>query len=324
MTQHKPTRINLRRIHWQTIRTCIQRCLAVALMMALPGNSLFAEGMFAQGIQTAPSQTQPQISSSANATFTLPAGTKLPLGLLRPLSVKSAKPGTDVYLQITFPVSAGSEMVIPPGTYVQGVISKIIRRDRSNATLEFELRSAKLIFSNGYTVAITGTVSVSPTTADLSLPEPNLPEHTPGQPVPVMAAVGGPPALPPLPAPSLGNGPRDAIIGLGVAGAIGTVALILFAHHSDVQMETGTPMEIVLPSPLPLDPDRVMAAVQQYNQQATNAPPEIVQPPKRPTICYDPGSPGTPDMVIPGAPGTAPTVIPGTPGTPGREYECGR
>jgi hypothetical protein len=91
--------------------------------------------MFAQ-IQTAPAQTQPQTSSSANATFTLPTGTKLPLGLLRPLSVKSAKSGTDVYLQITFPVSAGNEMVIPPGTYVQGVISKIIRRDRSNATLE--------------------------------------------------------------------------------------------------------------------------------------------------------------------------------------------
>ena len=49
----------------------------------------------------------------------LPPGTKLPLGLLRPLRVKT---GRDVYLQITFPVTVGSEMVIPPGTYIQGVL----------------------------------------------------------------------------------------------------------------------------------------------------------------------------------------------------------
>ena len=178
-------------------------------------------------------------------------------------------------------------------------------------------------------VAIAGTVSVAPTTAELRLPEPNLsepnlPKPATGQTIPVMAAVGGPPTLPPLPAPSLGNGPRNALIGLGVFAAIGTAVVILLASHRDVEMESGTPMVMVLPTPLPLDSDRVMAAVQQYNQQATNAPPEIVQPPKRPRICYDPGSPGTPDTVIPGMPGTPDTVIPGTPGTPSREYECGR
>ena len=326
----------------KTIGRFAQKFLAVALMLTLPGNVLSA-----QALQNATSQNQSQITSSANNTFTLAAGTKLPLGLLRPLSVKSAKPGTDVYLQVTFPVSAGSEMLIPPGTYVQGTIAKIIRRDRSRATLEFELHSAKLIFSNGYTVAIAGTLSVTPTIADLDLPQPNLPEPTPGQPIPVMSAVGGPPALPPLPplpAPSLGNGPRNAIIGLGVAAVAGTTALILLARRSDVEMETGTPMEIILPAPLPLDPDRVMAAVQLYNQQATSAPPQIVQPPKKPTMCYDPGSPGTPDTVIPGTPGTPDTVIPGMngapdtvipgipatpdrvipgmPGTPSSTYEC--
>ena len=338
MMHHKlSTLVAITRIHWQILRECTQRFLAVALVMALLGNSLFTQEMFAQGIsaqgmQTAPAQSQPQVPSSVKTEFTLPAGARLPLGLLRPLSVKSTKPGTDVYMQVTFPVAAGSQMVIPPGTYLQGVIDKIIRRDRSRATLEFELRSAKLIFSNGYTVAIAGTVSVAPTTAELLLPKTNLPESLlpepmPGQAVPVMAAVGGPPTLPPLPplpAPSLGNGPRNALIGLGVFAAIGTAVFLVFAHRSDVEMETGTPLVMVLPTPLRLDSDRVMAAVQQYNQQATNAPPEIVQPPKKPKICYDPGSPGTPDTVIPGMPGTPDTVIPGTPGTPGREYECGR
>ena len=69
-------------------------------------------------------QTQTQ---SANGAYMIPAGTKLPLGLLRPLRVK---PGQDVYLQITFPVTVGSQMLIPPGAYVQGIVQQIVKKDR--------------------------------------------------------------------------------------------------------------------------------------------------------------------------------------------------
>jgi hypothetical protein len=82
-------------------------------------------------------------------------------------------------------------------------------------------------------------------------------------------------------------------------------------------MEVGTPLEIILPAPVYLDATRVAAAVQQYDQQAGNAGPQIVQPPKKPKMCYDPGTPGTPDTMIPGSPGTPDTVIPGTNGMPG-------
>jgi hypothetical protein len=90
------------------------------------------------------------------------SGTKLPLGLLRPLTVK---PGRDVYLQVTFPVSVNGQMLIPPGTYVQGMIDKLIRRDRRRDVLQFSIHSANLIFLNGYTVPISGTVTVGTTNA---------------------------------------------------------------------------------------------------------------------------------------------------------------
>lgn len=70
----------------------------------------------AQPVQTSPPADQ---KTSPSATVTLPAGTKLQLGLLRALSVKKTKPGDSAYLQVTFPVSAGSQMLIPPGTYLQ-------------------------------------------------------------------------------------------------------------------------------------------------------------------------------------------------------------
>src|ERR1044071_7691549 len=182
--------------------------------------------------QTAPAQNQPQTnqqpmnqppasqppavqpsvnpppSAQAGGVFTVPAGTKLPLGLLRPISVRSSDPVADVYLQITFPVTVGSQMLIPPGAYIQGVIQKIIPRPRGSAGPGFEMRFANLIFSTGYTVPIAGTVSVLRTTAQASPPlgvdgqpvaaltaaestERRLPRiDAQGPSVPAMAAVG--------------------------------------------------------------------------------------------------------------------------------------
>jgi hypothetical protein len=359
-----------------------QECLAIAIMFAgaliLPGSVALAQDLDSSTFQkeaaqatqkpaadrtaqplasqnqtpqnqAAPSQNQRQVNQlqgaqPANSAFTLPAGTKLPLGLLRPLSVNSARPGTDVYLQITFPVAVGNQVLVPPGTYVQGTIDRIIHRDRANAVLEFEMGSASMIFGNGYTVAISGTVRVSPTIVEL------MPARLPnGKSVPAMAAVGT--LTPPtLPTPSLGNAPRNAIIGLGVAAAVGTTVLILLAHNGrgDVAMEPGTALQIVLSEPVTLDSARVMLAVEQYAQQTRNAPTQVAPPPQRTAMCYAPGTPGTPDIVIPGSPGTPGTpdipatgsspavpgtpatpstpdrVIPGTPGTPGREYPCPR
>ena|GEM_PF-1319736 len=293
-----------------------------------------------------PQTMQPQVQMPqgypARPSFMLPPGTKLPLGLLRPLRVK---PGRDVYLQITFPVTIGNEMVVPPGTYIQGVVGKIIRKDRRRERLEFEVHSASMIFLNGYTVPISGTVKVATANAASLSPGPGINR---GQPVPAMAAVGGvaPPALPPL--PDIGKTARTAMIAIGVVGAVAITAGIVIAANRDPEVEAGTPLEIVLPAPVFLDAGRVMAAVQQFNQQASNVPVQIVQPPVKPVqphMCYDPGTPPTPDTVIPGHPGTPDTVIPGvngmpdtvipgipetpdrtistgSPGTPGSWHEC--
>ena len=265
-----------------------------------------------------PHMSLSQAMEAAGSTFMLPPGTKLPLGLLRPLTVK---PGRDVYLQVTFPVSVNGQMLIPPGTYVQGMIDKLIRRDRRRDVLEFSIHSANLIFLNGYTVPIAGTVTVGTTNAR-ALPAPPPTVDRSGLPAPAMAAVGlTPPDLPPLPKTGFGNTPRNIMIAMGVITVVGITAGVLLSRHGDPEVETGTPLEIILPEPVFLDAARVNSAVHQYDQQASSMPPQIVQPPKKPRpeesqMCYDPGSPGTPDTVIPGSRGTPDTVIPGTNGFP--------
>jgi type IV secretion system protein VirB10 len=247
--------------------------------------------------------------------FMLPPGTKLPLGLLRPLKLKS---GQDIYLQITFPVTVGNQMVIPPGTYIQGVVEKIVRKDRRRYRLDFEVRSASMIFLNGYTVPIAGTVNIATTNAVLQAP---LPRNSNGQPVAAMAAVGSA-TTPSLPSDPFAKDVHNAMIVIGVVAAVAVTTAIVLAARSDPYVEVGTPLEIILPAPLFLDAGRVMAALQQFNQQAGYAPVQIVQPPMKPAqppqprMCYDPGTPSTPDTVIPGHPGTPDTVIPGVNGMP--------
>ena len=265
-----------------------------------------------QPAPTIPPQSQQGSPAQVSATLTIPAGTKLPLGLVRPISVTNSKAGDSVYMQITFPITAGTQMLVPPGTYLQGVIGKILKRDRSQALLSFQLSSASLIFSTGYTVTFAGAVDTLPTIAEQRTPD--LPNTQSGPPMAMFAT--GTTTPPSLPTPSLGNGPRNAIIATGAIAAAVTTVMIIAAHHHDSQMEAGTPLQIVLPVPLELDRQQVMAALQQYSVQASSTPPVIVQLPKKPKMCYDPGTPSTPDTVIPGTPGTPATVIPGINGTP--------
>lgn len=281
---------------------CKSQAIAILLL------SLSFAACSAQAPQNMPAQQRPP------SVITVPPGTRLALGLLRPISLKKAKQGVAVYLQVTFPVTVGSQVAIPAGSYVQGTIEKVVKRDRSKQVMEFQMRSASVIFSTGYTVMLGSPVDVAPTNAQLS------PAPLPGGSVPVSSAVGGPapPPLPPL--PSMGNGARNAIIALGVAGTAATVALaIVHYRHDDVQMEAGTPVEIVLQSPLLLDQERVQAAVRQYSAQLAGAPPQIVQPPQKPKLCYNPGTRSSPDVVVPGPPDV---IIPGNPGTPGVYYPC--
>ena len=334
---------------------------AVALAFALLASTAWAQQeqvhiaidprLQAAAAQTAamPEPQQPQPAPPTDSTVLLPPGTTVPLGLTRPLSLRSSSArGHAVYLQVTFPVTVGGRMVIPPGAYAQGTIEKVTFNRHDNPDLVLEMSSASLIFSTGYTVPLTGAVRLVHSHASL------VPPGSQQQPASALAANGGTgavpamsaattaPGLPPL--PSLGNGPRNAMIAIGaVAGAaiIGTTIFVV-RHRNDVYLDTGTPLEITLAAPLLLDARSVNAAVQQYSAQMAIAPPRIVQPPPR--MCYDPGSPGTPDTVIPGSPGTPdtvipgangmpdtvipgtpatpPTVIPGSPGTPGREYPC--
>jgi hypothetical protein len=360
--------------------TKIQRAFALTILLSV------ALGSFAQQpIETTSSQTQtaslPDSPSSAqssagagsgslkeaatkeaatNATAVIvPAGARIALVLTHPIQSRYIHRGDDIYAQVTSPVNSGNEVVIPPGTFVQGKVDKL---ERKGGRGELHLQSMSFTYPDGYVAPISGAVTLEsddgyalkdpgqgrilggfalpaaglglgaligraaassqPTTITSTLP-PGCTGPPPGC---LTSSVSGPPDR--LKAIAIGS-----MVGLA-AGGIVSVALIFNSHN--FFLDVGSPVEMVLQQPLRLDRDEASAAVKKSEQhpvaeQSIAPRPVPPLPPPDNTdhgTCYTPGTPGTADTVIPGtppigdSPGTPPTVIPGIPATPPTPYPC--
>jgi len=308
-----------------------------------------------------PSQSDSQTSAQAQALpepspVTLPAGTRIALVLTHDVQSRSMRRGDDIYAQITSPVTSGNEMVIPPGTFVQGKVDKLQQRA---GRAELHLQSMSITFPDGYVASIAGPVILE-SDEGYALKDPGqkrtigfvvLPAagagvgaligHSVGQAQSQVTSnfppgcIGGPPFCGPITTPVFGTKAKDAIIGAGIGSAIGFVAsLVLLASSHNFFLNVGTPVEMTLQQPLTLQEPPAADAVRDSEQKPVAVQPIAKRPvaPPQPTnpdhgTCYTPGTPGTPDTVIPGIPGPdgvpgPPTTIPGIPATPGTPYPC--
>ena len=104
-------------------------------------------------------QTATLNGAAAPQTLTIPAGTRIVLGLTSPVWTKSAKPGESVYTEATFPVAVDGAMAIPAGTNVRGTIEILFRASSRSDHAEFQMGFSEIIFANGYTVALPAAVA---------------------------------------------------------------------------------------------------------------------------------------------------------------------
>src|SRR5437868_695652 len=124
---------------------------------------LLSATAFAQDHPQLASRTQPTIGTNETTTqrVTLPAGTHALLVLKNAISSKTAKPGDAVYLQTSFPVVEGGQVVVPVGTYVQGIIDSAKRSGRIKGRAEVQMHFTRLVYPNGYMVNMASNVGAS-------------------------------------------------------------------------------------------------------------------------------------------------------------------
>ena len=202
---------------------------------------------------------QPAKAPSVAATsYVVPAGTKVLLQLRSSINTKSAKPGDGVYLASTFPVVVGNRVMIPAGVFVQGVVDRVARAGRVKGKAQLDMHFTSMIFPNGSVVEIPGTVNSLPGAKKQSIKDDN--EGTIEQDsdkardmgkvaevsVPAGATVGA--------IGGMGSGHPLAGGIAGIGAGLATAGLVsLFTRGADVNIESGTQVEMVLQRPLALE-----------------------------------------------------------------------
>lgn len=208
--------------------------------------------------------------TTAQGTITVTTGTTVPLTLVTPIKSKSTNPGDSVRAVVAFPVTAGNQVAIPAGAYVEGVVTSLNVRDKQTRMPSVQIHFTHLLFANGYSVSLdavnTEALIVEPILPMQSTDE--LADARDGAPFlgEEFASGGGQttPQLPPLPS----VGPNPAVItGAVLGGGLGILAIALIAahHHGTadyVLFDNGWQCQMVLSTPLTLDASRIAAAAQ--------------------------------------------------------------
>jgi len=280
-----------------------------------------------------------QNTPSAATTVTVPAGTRIPLVLTHPVQSKLLHRGDNIYAQVTAPVTVGNQVVIPPGTFVQGIVEKL---ERKNNRGEMHLNSMSLTLPAGYVANLAGPMDIQSDEGYAQL-DPGRGRATGAILAPLagfgIGALIGAAAHTKNTTTFAGqtmttSTPKGLAIGSITGLAVGgVVSLVLLTRSKGFYLDAGSPVEMTLQKPLFLEQSRVADAVKESAQSSVTIQPIAPRPlPPLPAndagTCYTPGTPGTPEVDIPGippndtSPGTPPTHIPGIPATPPTPHPC--
>jgi hypothetical protein len=263
--------------------------------------------------QGTPLAAVPSAKPAPVGTVTVPAGTSIALVLTHPIQSRYIHHGDDIYAQVISAVTAGNQVVIPPGTLVQGKVKKL---GHNGSRGEIQLQSLSIIYPDGYVALAAGPITLE-SDQGYALKDPGNgrvagliagplagsgvgalighsvassqgqtitssipPGCTPGSFGCLSSSVTGPP-----------DKGKDTVIGAAIGGGVGfAVGLVLVGTSHHFFLDVGAPVEMVLPHALVLQGDQVADAL----SDAEKHPATVLSIAKRPQP-----PPPPPDMSIP-------------------------
>lgn len=211
--------------------------------------------------ESAPTSNTPAATPS-RPTYTVPAGTKVLLQLRSGINTKSAKAGDGVYLASTFPVVVGNRVMIPAGVYVQGVVDRVVRAGRVKGRAQLDMHFTSIIFPNGTVVEIPGIVNALPGAnkqtvkddGEGTIEQASDKTRNMGKTAEIAIPAGG--TVGSIAGLGSGHPLAGGIAGLG-AGLAAAGIVSLFTRGADVNIESGTQVEMALQRPLMLEEENL-------------------------------------------------------------------
>lgn len=192
---------------------------------------------------------------ASKTMLTIPAGTNIPLSLKQAISTKTARDGDPVYAQTAFPFVLNERIVIPAGTYIQGRIERAQRGGHIKGRAEVLIHFTSMIYPNGYTVMLGGSVENTPGAEKTSMKDSEgtiRQDSDAGKRAKEAAGAATTGAV----IGAITNGGKGAGIGAGIGGAAG-LAVGMLSRGADVRLEPGTSIEMEIQREVQVDASRI-------------------------------------------------------------------
>jgi len=270
---------------------------AATSMQAAPSSTDQAKPAAATVLETAETASQPPPQKK---TYIVPSGTKVLLQLRSGINTRSARAGDGVYLASTFPVVVGNKVMIPAGVYVQGVVDRVERAGRVKGKAQLDMHFTSIIFPNGSVVEIPGMVNSLPGArkqqvkddGEGTIEQDSDKGRNAGKTAEIAIPTGG--TVGSIGGLGAGHPIEGGVAGIGAG--LATVGIVsLFTRGADVNIETGTQVEMVLQRPLYLE-DENLAGIGTLGGAAALVPsanqPRPIDKPNRARVLCPPGGLG--------------------------------
>jgi hypothetical protein len=270
-----------------------------------PSSTDAAAATLGQTAAASPSQPSQQDPGTANAqppaptdappavpakpTYTVPAGTKVLLQLRSAINTKSAKQGDGVYLASTFPVVVGNRVLIPAGVYVQGTVDRVVRAGRVKGNSQLDMHFTSIIFPNGTVVEIPGIVNGLPGAdkqkvkddGEETIEQGGDKGRNAGKVAEIAIPTGG--TVGSIGGLAAGHPIAGGLAGIG-AGLAAAGLVMLFTRGADVNIASGTQVEMLLQRPLVLEEENLSGAGQSF-VPAASQPKPLEKPDRAHLLC---------------------------------------
>lgn len=175
----------------------------------------------------------------------IPKGTHVLLRMMNSISTRTAAEGNQVYLETATPVAVNNQIVIPPGTYVQGSVSHAKRSGHVKGRAELGIRLETMTFAGGKMVKISPQLSAVDSGAsgqkvddtENQVQAAGTRGKDAGQ-VAILAGTGA----------AIGGLADRSFKGAGIGGGVGTavgLARVLLSRGNEVELRQGTTLDVV-------------------------------------------------------------------------------
>jgi hypothetical protein len=183
----------------------------------------------------------------------IPQGAHVLLRMENSINTRTAQEGDFVYLRTASPISAGGQIAVPTGSYVQGVVTESKRSGRVKGRAQLAIRLESLTLESGKVFKFSphlSSVDSEETGQKVTGPE-NAIEQGPGigkdaQRIAIWAGTGA----------AIGGLADRSWTGAGIGAGAGTavgLATVLLSRGNEVELRHGATLDVVFDRPVALE-----------------------------------------------------------------------